>query len=70
MSKLKDFMVDLASDAKLTEAYRQNPIDTMKSYGLTDDEIKAVMSNDQDALKKITGEDDFQHYIIIHKFDE
>ena len=56
MSKFNDFFEKLGSDAKLLEEYKQDPQGVMKANGLTDDEIQAVMSGDNDKLKSLSGD--------------
>ena len=68
MSKFNEFFEQLASDAKLMEAYKQDSEGVMKSYGLTDGEIEAVMSGDQDKMKKFSSDaGTYATYIHIHK---
>ncbi|MCL1037863.1 hypothetical protein L2750_11940 [Shewanella submarina] len=66
MSKFNEFFEQLASDAKLMEAYKQDPKGVMKSYGLTDEEILAVMSGDQEKIKTLSGDESiYGNYVHI-----
>jgi hypothetical protein len=64
MSALTDFMKKLGQDAKLLEAYKQDPRAVMRANGLSDEEIEAVMAGDEAKLKKLTGDESYQE--IIH----
>ena len=66
MSTLTDFMKQIGTDASLLEAYKNNPEAVMRAHGLSDDEINAVMSGDIEALKQLTGNEDYQAYVLIH----
>ncbi|MDR8524558.1 hypothetical protein [Shewanella fidelis] len=66
MSKFNDFFEKFGSDAKLLEEYKQDPQGVMKANGLTDDEIQAVMSGDNDKLKSLSGGKNVQTLLIVH----
>lgn len=66
MSKFNDFFEKFGSDAKLLEEYKQDPQGVMKANGLTDDEIQAVMSGDNDKLKSLSGSKNVQTLLIVH----
>jgi len=55
MSKLIDFLTDLGQDAELLKDFQESPEQTMKDYGLNDDEIKAVMDRDEDKVRELSG---------------
>ncbi|MCG9697227.1 hypothetical protein [Shewanella sp. Isolate11] len=66
MSDLSEFFEKLATDAQLMEAYQQDPEAVMKSAGLTDEAISAVMSGDKAAIDKLSGNtSEFFHYQIV-----
>ncbi|MCH1928771.1 hypothetical protein L9G16_01105 [Shewanella sp. A25] len=65
MSNLTDFFTQLGQDAKLMEAYKQDPEAVMRAHGLSDDEINAVMAGDMEKLKALSGEENYQSYLLI-----
>ena len=65
MSALSDFFTQLGQDAQLMEAYQQDPEAVMRAHGLTDEEIAAVMSGDMGKLKSLSGQGDYQSYLVI-----
>ena len=67
MSNLTDFFTQLGQDAKLMEAYKQDPEAVMRAHGLSDDEINAVMAGDMEKLKALSGEENYQSYLIIYQ---
>ncbi len=56
MSNFNDFFEKLGTDSDLMEAYKQDPEGVMKASGLTDEEIKTVMSGDTKKLKSMSGD--------------
>jgi hypothetical protein len=65
MSALSDFFTQLGQDAQLMEDYQQDPEAVMRAHGLTDEEITAVMTGDMEKLKNLSGDEDYQSYLII-----
>ncbi|SDJ54586.1 hypothetical protein SAMN04488540_109128 [Ferrimonas sediminum] len=57
MSTLLNYINELDCNADLLAAHKNDPEATMKSYGLSDEEIAAVMSGDKAKLAKLTGSD-------------
>jgi hypothetical protein len=55
MSKLLDFMRELGRDAELAAEYDSDADATMRTAGLSDEERKAMLGKDYDAIKKLTG---------------
>jgi len=53
--KLADFMVDLASNKGLQEAYKQDAEKTMKKHGVDDSDIKLMVDKDHDSIRKRLG---------------
>ncbi|WP_108944077.1 hypothetical protein [Shewanella halifaxensis] len=70
MSKFNDFFEKLGSDAKLLEEYKQDPQGVMKANGLTDDEIQAVMSGDNDKLKSLSGDNQIKEFLVVFMNDK
>ncbi len=56
MSNFNDFFEKLGSDSDLMDAYKKDPEGVMKSNGLTDEEIKTVMSGDVSKVKSLSGD--------------
>jgi len=66
MSALSDFITQLGQDAQLMEDYKQNPEAVMRAYGLTDEEINAVMTGDMEKLKTLSGDQDYQAFLLVN----
>lgn len=67
MSKLNEFFEKLGSDSDLMDAYKKDPEDVMKANGLTDEEIKTVMSGDTKKLKSLSGDQvQTRSYILVN----
>ncbi len=58
MSKLIEFLTELGEDAELLKKFQDSPEQTMKDYGLSDEEIKAVMDQDEDRVRELTGSEE------------
>ncbi|MRX28602.1 hypothetical protein [Kangiella sp. HZ709] len=69
MSKLKEFLKEIGCNAELLERYKEDPIKTMKHYGLSQEEIDAVCKLDMDKIKELVG-DECDYLTIIHHIDE
>lgn len=66
MSKLSDFFEKLGADAALMEAYKNDPEGVMKTSGLIEQEIEAVISGDIDKLKLLSGDmTNARSYLLI-----
>ncbi|MFB2652105.1 hypothetical protein [Shewanella seohaensis] len=66
MSALSDFFTQLGQDAQLLEDYKQNPEAVMRAHGLTDEEINAVMTGDMEKLKALSGDQDYQAFLLVN----
>lgn len=66
MSALSDFFTQLGQDAQLMEDYQQDPEAVMRAHGLTDEEITAVMKGDMAKLKSLSGDEDYQTFILVN----
>ncbi|MCL1089094.1 hypothetical protein L2744_05620 [Shewanella profunda] len=66
MSTLSDFFTQLGQDAQLMEEYQQNPEAVMRAHGLSDEEIDAVMSGDLDKLKSLSGDENYQTFLLVN----
>lgn len=60
MSKLLDLMKKLGSDAALEAEYGKDPEGVMRRAGLSDEEQRAMLDKDYDAIKRLTGLKDGQ----------
>lgn len=60
MSKLLDLMKKLGSDAALSAEYVKDPEGVMQRAGLSDEERKAMLDKDYEAIKRLTGLKDGQ----------
>jgi hypothetical protein len=56
MSNFNDFFEKLGSDSDLMDAYKKDPEGVMKANGLTDEEVKAIISGDDKKLKALSGD--------------
>ena len=65
MFTLSDFFTQLGQDAQLMEDYKQNPEVVMRAHGLTHEEINAVMSGNIEKLKTLSGDENYQSYLVI-----
>lgn len=66
MSKLKDFLKELGTNAELLEDYKKDPVKTMQDYGLTEEEIKAISNLDMPKIRSLIGDDCDYYTIVIH----
>jgi hypothetical protein len=60
MSKLRQLLVDLGKDASVHDAYVADPKKVMADYGLTAEEVDAMLSKDLDAVKRLSGMDNLK----------
>jgi len=60
MSQLKKLLVDLGQDAELAARYEKDPEQVMGEYGLTGEEMSAMLDRDLDKLKKLSGLDNLK----------
>ncbi len=47
-----DFLVELDTNSKLMEAYKQDTVGTASKYGLSDEELKLIEDKNWDEVKK------------------
>lgn len=69
MSKLADLLVDLGRNADLKDAYESDPKEVMARYGLSDEEMRAMLDKDLDKLKKLSGLDSLKSNGNVHAYD-
>lgn len=69
MSKLKELLIDLGSDASLQDEYEKDPTGVMGRYGLTEEETQAMLDKDLDRLKQLSGLDTLKSNGNIHPYD-
>jgi hypothetical protein len=55
MSDLVRLLKDLGQDAKLAEAFENDPDSVLAKYDLSDAEIKALKAGDLDAIRKASA---------------
>lgn len=66
MSALSDFFTQLGQDASLMEAYQLDPEAVMRAHGLSEEEIEAVMLGDMERLKSLSGDGDYQTFLLVN----
>ncbi|MCL1067589.1 hypothetical protein L2735_12350 [Shewanella olleyana] len=65
MANLTEFFTQLNTDAKLLDAYKKDPEATMKAHGLSDKEIKAVLSGDAKVVSSLVGDAEMKAFLLI-----
>ncbi|MBX3689727.1 hypothetical protein [Dokdonella sp.] len=72
MPRLLEFMRRLGRDAALAAEYEKDPDQAMRRHGLSDEERKAMLAKDYEAIKRLTGLADGQFATnhIIRAYDE
>ncbi|MCK8043429.1 hypothetical protein MSG37_00890 [Shewanella sp. 1CM18E] len=70
MSKFNDFFEKLGSDARLLEEYKQDPQGVMQAHGLSEDEIKAVISGDASKLKSLSKGQNYNSLVLVWASDK
>ncbi|ABV86615.1 hypothetical protein [Shewanella pealeana] len=70
MSKFNKFFEKLGSDAKLLEEYKQDPQGVMQANGLSDDEIQAVISGDDNKLKSFSDGKNYSSLVLVYASDK
>lgn len=58
MSELVRLLNDLGRDARLAEAYAEDPDSVLVKYDLSNAELKAMKSGDVDEVRKASGMDE------------
>lgn len=69
MSTLADLLVDLGKNADLKDEYENSPKEVMARYGLTDEEMQAMLEKDLDKIKKLSGLDSLKSNGNVHAYD-
>ncbi|NEZ04434.1 hypothetical protein G4Y73_09775 [Wenzhouxiangella sp. XN201] len=69
MSKLADLLIDLGKNADLKDAYESDPKEVMARYGLSDEEMQAMLEKDLDKIKKLSGLDNLKSNGNVHAYD-
>lgn len=49
---IQDFLIELDTNSKLMEAYKNDPVATAKKYGLSAEEVKIIADQNWDELSK------------------
>ncbi len=55
MSRLAELLKELGQKADVYKAYVDNPEAVMKDYGLNKDEVRAMLDQDVETLKRMSG---------------
>jgi hypothetical protein len=58
MSDLVRLLKDLGQDAKLAEAYENDPDSVLEKYDLSKEEVEALKAGDLDKLREASGLDE------------
>lgn len=69
MSKLADLLVDLGRNASLQDEYGKDPKAVMSRYGLTDEEMQAMLDKDLDKIRKLSGVERLKSNGNVHAYD-
>ncbi len=65
--KLTEFLTNLSTDDKLSEAFKRDKKGTMKAHGISKEHIDLVINKKYDEIQKILGDDyDIANNSIIH----
>lgn len=70
MSRLRELLVDLGKDAAVHDAYLADPKAVMAKYDLTDEEVKAMLAKDLEAVKRLSGMDQLETNGVISAHEE
>lgn len=72
VSKLLELMRELGRNAALAREYEADPDAVIQQAGLSDEERRALMEKDYDAIKRLTGLTDgqFSTNHMIRAYDE
>jgi hypothetical protein len=65
MAGLKQLLIDLGRDAELADDYRNDSKAVMERYQLDDRAVLAMLNNDVEAVKKLSGLDEVHANGII-----
>lgn len=70
MSRLRELLVELGKDAKVHDAYVADPKSVMAEYGLTGEEVDAMLAKDLDAIRRLSGIDELQSNGVISAHED
>ncbi|MFT5161656.1 MAG: hypothetical protein ACI9FJ_000222 [Alteromonadaceae bacterium] len=57
MATILEYLNAVDADAKIKQAHGKDPTSTMKKFGLSDEEIDALMTRDGKKIATLTGMD-------------
>lgn len=69
MSRLPELLNELGRKADVYEQYQKDPTEVMKRYGLSAEEIKAMLAKDLEAVKRLSGMDNLKTNHTIRAYD-
>ncbi|MDT8409218.1 MAG: hypothetical protein RQ741_06440 [Wenzhouxiangellaceae bacterium] len=69
MSKLPELLKQLGRQAETYEKYRADPRAVMEKYQCTEEEIKAMLSKDLEAVKRLSGMQELTSNHTIRTYD-
>lgn len=69
MSRLKELLIDLGKDADLQDEYEREPEKVMQRYECTDEEIRAMLAKDLEAVKRFSGLENLKSNGNIQAYD-
>lgn len=69
MSRITQLLKDLGKDTNLHDAYVSDPSEVMRRYGLSDEEVKAMLDKDVDKLKRLSGLDNLKSNGTVEAYD-
>ena len=70
MSRLRELLGNLGKDTTLHDAYVANPKAVMADYGLSDEEVDAMVAMNLEAVKRLSGMDNLKTNSTIKAYDE
>lgn len=70
MSRLRELLVDLGKDATIHDAYVADPKSVMAEYGLTGEEVDAMLAKDVDAIRRLSGIDELKSNGIVVGYED
>ncbi len=53
----KEFLTEIPNNSALREAYKNDKAQSMKDYGVSDEDIQLVMNKDYESIQKKLGND-------------
>ncbi|WP_133405997.1 hypothetical protein [Parashewanella tropica] len=64
---LDKFLAQLGEDTELLESYQKAPKEVMEEYGLSEDDITAMLSADEQKLKERAPHRSPTHLLFVHQ---